>query len=162
MVMAAYKNNVFLFCLPPKTTHQLQPLDVLIFGQVQEGWAKLCEDMAANGDPVNKSSVMSHYITVRKATLTSKLILDAWRHSGHYPVNPKVFTEEDFAPSQITSCVSHLPADYPPEVPSSPQSAQFVDGESGEETDSTYASEEVSEVESEVDSMAREGINPHW
>jgi hypothetical protein len=40
MVETVAANNIHLFCLPPHTTHRLQPLDVGIFRPVQKAWMK--------------------------------------------------------------------------------------------------------------------------
>jgi hypothetical protein len=40
MVEMVAANNIHLFCLPPHTTHRLQPLDVGIFRPVQKAWMK--------------------------------------------------------------------------------------------------------------------------
>jgi hypothetical protein len=37
-VTLAHSNNIILFCLPPHTTHRLQPLDVGCFGLLQTAW----------------------------------------------------------------------------------------------------------------------------
>lgn len=157
MKTTAYESNIFLVCLPPKTTHRLQPLDVGVFGPIQAAWAKLCENMAANNEPIEKSSLMDHYTAVRNNTLNSKLIADSWRRSAHYPIDPHIFTDDDYAPSHGTSCLSHMPADYPSEIPSSPESAQFTDGGSGSEmdkSDSDYISE-VGTAPSEMENSTR-------
>jgi hypothetical protein len=161
MITKAYNNNIFLVCLPPKTTHRLQPLDVGVFGPVQEAWGKLCENMAADDKPVEKSSVIDHYMTVRKTTLTSKAINDSWRRTGHYPINPDIFTDEDYAPSNITSCLSHMPTGFPKEVPSSPESAKFTDDESNNESDPTYTSDSESELEVSMNTNSEMNSNKH-
>ena len=38
LVELARSSNVHLFCLPPHTTHLLQPLDVAVFGPVKNAW----------------------------------------------------------------------------------------------------------------------------
>lgn len=38
----AEKEGVQLFCIPPHTSHRLQPLDVGVFGPVQRAWQKRC------------------------------------------------------------------------------------------------------------------------
>ena len=38
LVELARSSNVHLFCLPPHTTHLLQPLDVGVFGPVKNAW----------------------------------------------------------------------------------------------------------------------------
>ena len=42
-MMEAVKNKIELLCLPPHTTHKLQPLDVGVFGPLQRKWAKQCD-----------------------------------------------------------------------------------------------------------------------
>lgn len=39
--------NVKLLCLPPHITHKLQPLDVSIFGPLQQAWAERCNEYVA-------------------------------------------------------------------------------------------------------------------
>ena len=39
---AAYDNNVHLLCLPPNSTHALQPLDVSVFRSVKALWSECC------------------------------------------------------------------------------------------------------------------------
>ena len=36
--------GIHLFCLPPNTTHILQPLDVGVFGPVKTAWRKILKD----------------------------------------------------------------------------------------------------------------------
>ncbi|OSD08324.1 DDE-domain-containing protein [Trametes coccinea BRFM310] len=40
LVELALENNIHLFCLPPHTTHKLQPLDVGVFAQLSSAWKK--------------------------------------------------------------------------------------------------------------------------
>ena len=39
---AAYDSNVHLLCLPPNSTHALQPLDVSVFRSVKAVWSECC------------------------------------------------------------------------------------------------------------------------
>ena len=34
--------EIIIFCLPSKTTHKCQPLDVAVFTQVQQKWQEVC------------------------------------------------------------------------------------------------------------------------
>src|SRR6266481_2985844 len=43
---------VILYCLPPKTTHKLQLLDVGVFGPLQNAWAKHTQECAAQNRSV--------------------------------------------------------------------------------------------------------------
>lgn len=53
LVKTAREKGVHLFCLPPHTTHILQPLDVGVYGPVKQAWKKILkvhkmETLAAN------------------------------------------------------------------------------------------------------------------
>lgn len=39
VIALSREHNVLLYCLPPHTTHKLQPLDVGVFGPFQRAWA---------------------------------------------------------------------------------------------------------------------------
>ena len=41
VVLLAIKNYISLICLPPHSTHLLQPLDVGVFKSVKNSWRKL-------------------------------------------------------------------------------------------------------------------------
>jgi len=41
LIRAARQNNVHLLCLPPNTTHILQPLDVGVFSPLKTSWRKI-------------------------------------------------------------------------------------------------------------------------
>ena len=53
IVTKARKENVILYCLPPHTTHVLQPLDVSVFVAVKRAWGKILKDYT-----VKQQSVM--------------------------------------------------------------------------------------------------------
>ena len=44
-ITLAHANNIILYCLPPHTTHQLQPLDVGCFGPIQIAWFNRCDEI---------------------------------------------------------------------------------------------------------------------
>lgn len=109
----AYKNSVFIICLPPKTTHKLQPLDVGVFNLVQAAWKRLCEDSAEIGEPITRTAAISRYMEARKSGLHLVAVKDAWQRSGQYPLNPGIFGDEDYAPSTVSSTRVHLPPSFP-------------------------------------------------
>ena len=53
----AFKNNILLYCLPPKTTHKLQPLDVGVFGPLQTAWNKCCQECTVDRNCVTQDTV---------------------------------------------------------------------------------------------------------
>lgn len=53
LIRTAKEKGVHLYCLPPHTTHILQPLDVGVFGPIKKAWNKILKEhktqtMAAN------------------------------------------------------------------------------------------------------------------
>lgn len=109
----AYQNRVFIVCLPPKTTHKLQPLDVGVFNLIQAAWKRLCEDSTVIGEPISKTAAITRYMEAREAGLRSSAVLDAWRRSGQHPLDPSIFSDEDYAPSMVSSTSTHLPPSFP-------------------------------------------------
>jgi len=121
MIELARKCGVHLFCLPPHTTHKLQPLDVGVFGPLQRAWRKNCEEFSAvHGRGITKPEFIKEYMKVRDDTFTPELIATAWRKTGLYPFNPNVFTELDYSPSQMTSTEVHYPPSFPISLTPSP------------------------------------------
>lgn len=114
MIELARKCGVHLFCLPPHTTHKLQPLDVGVFGPLQHAWRKNCEEFSAtNGRGMGKPEFIKEYMKVREETFTPELIAAAWWVSGLYPLNLNTFKDLDYSPSQVTSTNTCYPSSFP-------------------------------------------------
>lgn len=61
----ALNNNIHLFCLPPHTTHKLQPLDVGCFGPLQNAWRKCCDEVVTEtGADIPRKDFVSEYMAV--------------------------------------------------------------------------------------------------
>lgn len=49
LIQFAKEHDIILFCLPPHTSHESQPLDVSVFGPLKRNWQQVCHDfMQAN------------------------------------------------------------------------------------------------------------------
>lgn len=65
LIRIARKNNCILFCLPPHTTHKLQPLDVGVFGPFQRAWIERCDEIVEDtGEEMPKSDFVREYMAV--------------------------------------------------------------------------------------------------
>src|SRR6266481_9768789 len=113
---------VVLYCLPPKTTHKLQLLDMGVFGPLQNAWAKYTQQCAAQNRTVNCETVIEEYLKICGKYMSSKAIRSAFCRCSIWPFNPQVFTEADFSPSRLSSTCLIAPSSYPAKVPSSPSS----------------------------------------
>lgn len=114
LTLAFENKDIHLICLPPHTTHKLQPLDVGIFGPLQTAWGKRCREVIKEtGQGIPRSDIVKEYMSVRSQTFTSELIQKAFERCGLNPINKDIFTETDFAPSVSTSTIPHMPSSYP-------------------------------------------------
>ena len=65
------RNHIELFCLPPHTTHILQPLDVALFGPLQSYYGQRIQDhLHLTGEAITKRNFLPYV-----SRLTSRLIL---------------------------------------------------------------------------------------
>ncbi|KZP26367.1 DDE-domain-containing protein, partial [Athelia psychrophila] len=89
MVRLGRENNIILFCLPPHTTHMLQPLDVGVFGPFQRAWIDRCDEVVADtGAEMAIRDFVREYMGVRNQTFKATTIISAFKKSGIRPLNP--------------------------------------------------------------------------
>ena len=116
---AAFNHDIIIIALPSKTTHKLQPLDVGVFSSVQCQRSKHCDEHLAQGVCIDCFNFIPEYLATHHA-LTCSLVQKAFIKTGIYPLNPIIFHECDFAPSQVSSLMATFPPSYPQEILSSP------------------------------------------
>ena len=89
LISFAKQYEVILFCLPPHTTHESQPLDVSVFKSLKQNWQQACHNFIQS----NPSLVITKYRfsglfkeawgkTMNPATISS-----GFRRCGVYPFN---------------------------------------------------------------------------
>lgn len=145
-----YEHGIYLYNLPPHTTHKLQPLDARIFAAVDRAWKNRCDERTTIGQPMTMDTLVREYMDIRPTAMQPSLILDAFRVTGIHPLTLSVFKPEDFAPSAATSASAHLPSTYPSLVPSSPIKLPDNYDYSDEETDADYDPEAEPDYDIEV------------
>ena len=133
LIRAAFDHNVIIILLPSKTTHKPQPLDVGVFSCVQRQWSKHCDERLAQGARINRFSFIPEYLAIHR-TISPSLVQKAFANTGIYPLNPTIFNDHDFAPSQASSSIPAFPPSYPDEVPLSvPSEPGEISGCSGDQ-----------------------------
>ena len=94
-------NGIYLYCLPPHSSHVLQPLDVSFFKPLKLAWSKLCDEYRFS----NPGKVVTKYVfaeVFREAWISAirmSTIINGFRESGICPLNPQAIPESKLAPS---------------------------------------------------------------
>ena len=112
----AEENNIILFCLPPHSTHLLQPLDVGLFSPLQRYYSNALENwFLSTGQGINRSTFPPLYWVARNQAYTRKNILAAFAATGVVPLNHRVVIDKLQAPATLK------PPAYHSEIPDLPQ-----------------------------------------
>lgn len=92
------KNNIIMLSLPPHTSHRMQPLDVTFFGPLKQAFKREC-DLFMKSNSLIKITPYDLAELFNKAysiVATIQKGVSGFSSTGIYPMNPNVFTEEDF------------------------------------------------------------------
>jgi hypothetical protein len=101
------ENAIICLCMPPHSSHLLQPLDVGLFGPLKRAYGKLVEQMmVAGNNHIDKQDFLSLYPTARKAVFTQDNIYGGFAGAGLKPLD----IERVLA--KITFCL-HTPTPSP-------------------------------------------------
>jgi len=83
----AYK--IVPLCLPPHSTHILQPLDVGIFGPLSRAYKKRLNDTTLYGAlAISKQEFLEIYQAIHSQAISLTNIASAWRAIGLIPYDP--------------------------------------------------------------------------
>ena len=113
MKLAAEHNIAFL-CLPPASTHMLQPLDMAFYGPLKKSWRKILNDRRSGGKKnskiLNKEAFPAllaklHNTIFPEGTSYSKNLESGFAKCGIHPFNPKSVLDQlpDYAEVQEAS-----------------------------------------------------------
>jgi hypothetical protein len=109
----AESHNIIVICLPPHTTHRLQPCDVGVFGPLSKAWKKEVENCYLQWITVSRYNLVEVYARARVASFKCDTIQAAFRKSGIWPPNPDAIPAEAYGPSRATSTRVLLPGITP-------------------------------------------------
>ena len=128
-------------------THHLQPLDVGVFSPLQRAWQHTCANyLESYRVGMAKKNVIEEYMKAKRCAFKEETILQSWQRCRIRPINPGIFTEEDYTPSYETSTHAHVPLSFPR------LSTPEVDEDMASESDylpSETEKEESNDIESE-------------
>ena len=106
-------HGIIVFCLPPHSTHLLQPLDVGLFGPLQQHYRKAVEGFfLTTSHGINRDIFFLLYKQARVKTYTVENIKAAFKVTGIVPLNPRVVlsqlakpTAKSRSQSNSTTCI---------------------------------------------------------
>ena len=90
MIRMAAEKDILVFCLPPNTTHILQPLDRSVFGSLNVHWKEECRLFnVRTGKFVTRNTFSSVFATALSRAMTTDNITGGFRVTGVYPFDRK-------------------------------------------------------------------------
>ena len=97
--------KILPLCLPPHSTHLLQPLDVGGFGPLSKAYKQLVSSRSRYGAVnVSKVEFLNLIQVARKQAMSTTNILSAWRGTGLVPYNPQHVIDKLPRPVTPPSC----------------------------------------------------------
>jgi len=103
-VAHAKLKNIVMLSLPPHSSHKTQPLDKVFFKPLKGNYDQVADSwMSRNpGLVITTYEVAELFKMAYERTATIEKATSAFRATGIYPLDPGVFTDEDFIPSEVT------------------------------------------------------------
>ena len=103
-LLMAKNNHVHIICLPPHTTHRLQPLDVSLMFPISAFYEQEVRRWMREhpGRQVTMFQVARLFGPAFLRACTPMNAINGFRKTGIHPLNPEVFGNEDFAASEET------------------------------------------------------------
>lgn len=103
LIELARENCVTIVSLPPHCTHRLQPLDVSFMGPLKSYYSKAIEKFHRDtkGQPVKQTNISALFADAYGKAAQIATAENGFRATGLWPLNPSVFSDEDFAHSNL-------------------------------------------------------------
>ncbi|EAQ92249.1 hypothetical protein CHGG_00484 [Chaetomium globosum CBS 148.51] len=84
------KNNIITLCMPPHSSHKLQPADVGCFSPLKAAYGKQIEEMMrASITHITKEDFFPAFLAAHQATMTYDNIRGGFRGAGLVPFYPE-------------------------------------------------------------------------
>ncbi|PNF41081.1 hypothetical protein B7P43_G06223 [Cryptotermes secundus] len=105
-VLFCREHHITLLSLPPHASHRFQPSDVGFFEHMKEAYAQEADRWLVNhpGTAIAQTNVARIFRSAYERVANMKITVRAFESTGIHPVNRNVFSDEGFAPSEVTFC----------------------------------------------------------
>ena len=102
----AKENGIHLVTFHPHTTHKIQPLDRTVFSPFKTNYNNAVTNFMISSENAGKPITIYHIAELAGMAYTKAFtpssIINGFKVCGLYPLNPDIFSEEDFLPSSVT------------------------------------------------------------
>ena len=104
VIELATRNHVEILCLPPHTTHRLQPLDVAFMRPLMLNYDEAVRIWLRShpGRVVSIYAIAKLFGTAYLKAATVNTAVNAFKSTGIVPYNPDIFSDADFAGADPT------------------------------------------------------------
>jgi len=98
-IQFAKDNDVIIFCLPPHTTHECQPLDVSFFRALKTSWQQACHTFYQKNPykVISKLNFNGVFKSAWLSAITPSNIIGGFKKAGVYPFNRHAITTYEHA-----------------------------------------------------------------
>lgn len=103
-VLFCRQNGIHLLSIPPHSSHKLQPLDRCFFKPLKTYFSEACNHWLISnpGRVITQFQMAALFGTAYLRCASVGKAVNAFKTCGIVPLDPAVFTDEDFAPSAVT------------------------------------------------------------
>ena len=99
----AMEEGILLYCLPPHTTHVLQPCDVGFFKPMKRNWnVAVADHMCKTMSTIDKYNFAKVFKRAWEETLKPSTIMNSFKGAGICPLNRDIISEDKLLPSTVT------------------------------------------------------------
>ena len=105
LLEVARQNNIHILVLPPHTSHRLQPLDVSFMFPLSTFYEQHVKTWLRNnpGRVISVMEVGSLFGQAYMRAATAQNAISGFKNTGICPMNPEIFPDELFEPSETTN-----------------------------------------------------------
>lgn len=117
-IIFAREHRITLLTLPPHASHKMQPLDKGFFGPLKSAFSAECDKWIVNnpGKVITLKQISSLFHNAYSRAATIGICEKSFAATGLYPYNPDIFTDDDFAPAQVTDVLLEENVDQTPDI----------------------------------------------
>lgn len=124
-LLEAERLKIVMVCLPPHTSHAMQPLDVGVFKTFKSNWNGTLQRALLAGSTISRYSFGKFFNETWLASAKRDNVVRAFESTGIHPFNDQKIRKERFAPSvlserplEVASSENNpqLTEDVPPEI----------------------------------------------